>query len=332
METIGLCERRSVMNALTQGRELANELKRKLPPSREACDVLVQNIVSSYENALALLSLIGNSDSSQFSVNNLFESPISNEGSPSSEGSEQSSKKRKTLPRWSEQVRVCSGTGSVGQIDDGHSWRKYGQKDILGANHPRAYYRCTHRNTQGCLATKQVQRSDDDPSTYEIGYRGKHSCRQERVREKKEKRETEKERVIRQPPQQMVITSNEQSSSSCLKTENQELDSKLKHFPSFSFPSTPIESFSFPSTPIESEKVESPFFSEASNFMGTSYSPPFLSPATSESFFSLSPFGFQDSDSDIGEIASNPTPYVTSFTFGDLDFLENLDEFDNLTS
>lgn len=41
---------------------------------------------------------------------------------------------RKTSPRWTEQVRVCSGKGTG---DDGYSWRKYGQKDILGANFPR---------------------------------------------------------------------------------------------------------------------------------------------------------------------------------------------------
>ncbi|GER34332.1 WRKY transcription factor [Striga asiatica] len=38
------------------------------------------------------------------------------------------------------------------------------------------YYRCTHRNGQGCLATKQVQRSDEDPTVFEITYRRKHTC------------------------------------------------------------------------------------------------------------------------------------------------------------
>ena len=44
---------------------------------------------------------------------------------------------RKTLPRWTEQVRVTIGTVPEGPLDDGYSWRKYGQKDILGANFPR---------------------------------------------------------------------------------------------------------------------------------------------------------------------------------------------------
>lgn len=40
----------------------------------------------------------------------------------------------------------------------------------------RGYYRCSNRHGQGCLATKQVQRSDDDPTTFEITYRRKHTC------------------------------------------------------------------------------------------------------------------------------------------------------------
>lgn len=40
----------------------------------------------------------------------------------------------------------------------------------------RGYYRCTHRHTKGCAATKQVQRSDGDESIYQIMYRGEHTC------------------------------------------------------------------------------------------------------------------------------------------------------------
>lgn len=42
---------------------------------------------------------------------------------------------RKTMPRRREQVEVCLGT--EGNKEDGYSWRKYGQKDILGAKFPR---------------------------------------------------------------------------------------------------------------------------------------------------------------------------------------------------
>ncbi|RWW51803.1 hypothetical protein BHE74_00041834 [Ensete ventricosum] len=46
---------------------------------------------------------------------------------------EQMSKKRKKLPEWTREVLVSAGAGPV---DDGHSWRKYGQKGILGSKHP----------------------------------------------------------------------------------------------------------------------------------------------------------------------------------------------------
>uniref|UniRef100_A0A8R7P2W8 WRKY domain-containing protein n=2 Tax=Triticum urartu TaxID=4572 RepID=A0A8R7P2W8_TRIUA len=60
--------------------------------------------------------------------------------------------------------------------DDGYTWRKYGQKDILGSRYPRSYYRCTHKNYYGCDAKKKVQRLDDDPFIYEVTYCGDHSC------------------------------------------------------------------------------------------------------------------------------------------------------------
>ncbi|KAJ0259436.1 WRKY transcription factor 55 [Hirschfeldia incana] len=60
--------------------------------------------------------------------------------------------------------------------DDNHTWRKYGQKEILGSNFPRAYYRCTHQKLYNCPAKKQVQRLNDDPFTFRVTYRGSHTC------------------------------------------------------------------------------------------------------------------------------------------------------------
>ncbi|XP_021904235.1 WRKY transcription factor 55 isoform X2 [Carica papaya] len=60
--------------------------------------------------------------------------------------------------------------------DDNFSWRKYGQKEILGSRFPRAYYRCTHQKLYNCPAKKQVQRLDDDPYMFLVTYRGSHSC------------------------------------------------------------------------------------------------------------------------------------------------------------
>ncbi|GJR34104.1 probable WRKY transcription factor 70 [Tanacetum coccineum] len=60
--------------------------------------------------------------------------------------------------------------------DDGHAWRKYGQKEILNAKHKRSYYRCTYKFDQGCQATKQVQKIADKPPNYQITYFGNHTC------------------------------------------------------------------------------------------------------------------------------------------------------------
>lgn len=46
-------------------------------------------------------------------------------------------KKRKTTEKVKNQVRVSSAAGGDIPADDGHSWRKYGQKEILGAKYPR---------------------------------------------------------------------------------------------------------------------------------------------------------------------------------------------------
>nr|CAB3474641.1 unnamed protein product [Digitaria exilis] len=78
----------------------------------------------------------------------------------------------KRRARGSEAVKeVTSGT-----TVDGYIWRKYGQKDINGYEHPRLYYRCAHKQQQGCNATRRVQRTREHPAAYEIAYYGEHTC------------------------------------------------------------------------------------------------------------------------------------------------------------
>ncbi|CAO1944615.1 unnamed protein product [Urochloa humidicola] len=80
----------------------------------------------------------------------------------------------KRRARGAEAVKevVTSGT-----TVDGFIWRKYGQKEINGHKHPRLYYRCAHKQQQGCNATRRVQRTQDHPAAYEIAYYGEHTCR-----------------------------------------------------------------------------------------------------------------------------------------------------------
>ncbi|EPS66609.1 hypothetical protein M569_08169, partial [Genlisea aurea] len=85
--------------------------------------------------------------------------------------------RKRIQPVWREQVKIKTENGlEEGPSEDSYSWRKYGQKDILGAKYPRSYYRCTYRLMRHCWATKQVQRSDDDPTFFEVTYKGTHSC------------------------------------------------------------------------------------------------------------------------------------------------------------
>nr|XP_009407111.2 PREDICTED: WRKY transcription factor 55-like [Musa acuminata subsp. malaccensis] len=92
-----------------------------------------------------------------------------------------------SLPHRSPRTRMDDGTVTrrvpalrTGNMemppDDGYTWRKYGQKDILNSRFPRSYYRCTHRSYYGCEAKKKVQRLDDDPNTFEVIYCGTHTC------------------------------------------------------------------------------------------------------------------------------------------------------------
>ncbi|WOK97937.1 putative WRKY transcription factor 53 [Canna indica] len=132
---------------LNQAMELARQLQSHLD---HPCKALALEIVSSIEKSILFAQSGG----------------LGGDIGASPPSAAEMMKRRKMS-----QVRVSS----IGE-EDGYSWRKYGQKDILGANHPRAYYRCTHRHTRGCPATKQVQRSDDDPAVFEVTYHGAHTC------------------------------------------------------------------------------------------------------------------------------------------------------------
>lgn len=40
----------------------------------------------------------------------------------------------------------------------------------------RLYFRCTYKDEHGCLARRQVQRSEADPSVFLVTYFGDHTC------------------------------------------------------------------------------------------------------------------------------------------------------------
>ncbi|KAL6609781.1 hypothetical protein ACP70R_039750 [Stipagrostis hirtigluma subsp. patula] len=88
----------------------------------------------------------------------------------------------------SKRMRVSGGDRGIriekkGTMDDEFIWRKYGQKDIHGSKYPRLYFRCTYKDDRGCVAKRQVQQSDADPSVYLITYFGEHTCCRENADE-----------------------------------------------------------------------------------------------------------------------------------------------------
>nr|CAB3464925.1 unnamed protein product [Digitaria exilis] len=82
----------------------------------------------------------------------------------------------------SKRMRLGGGERATKQVEkkwtmeDGFLWRKYGQKDIHGSKYPRLYFRCSYKEDHGCMARRQVQQSEDDPSVYLINYFGEHTC------------------------------------------------------------------------------------------------------------------------------------------------------------
>ncbi|KAK8472022.1 hypothetical protein PHAVU_002G091100 [Phaseolus vulgaris] len=71
----------------------------------------------------------------------------------------------------SEQKLQSSSLNVDKPADDGHNWRKYGQKQVKGSEFPRSYYKCTHPH---CPVKKKVERSLEGHVTAII-YKGEHN-------------------------------------------------------------------------------------------------------------------------------------------------------------
>ncbi|KAL1337409.1 hypothetical protein HN51_032074 [Arachis hypogaea] len=200
---IGFSEKRErLMNKLVEGHKHATELKLLLqnqnqnPPATihhgggsSAEALLITKILRSFAETLSVLDSSSSSASFFLNENNsgsqlVIAADSTNNDLRSEEGSSESSKRfsssvpkdrrgtykrRKTEETWS---NVSPTT------EDNLAWRKYGQKDILNSKFPRSYYRCTRKHDQGCKATKQVQRIQDNPVLYQITYIGRHTCKE----------------------------------------------------------------------------------------------------------------------------------------------------------
>ncbi|GJV63394.1 probable WRKY transcription factor 41 [Tanacetum coccineum] len=165
---------------LTKGTEQCKKLliDLNLPASsNETEELSTHNIPNSDDEAVSRYA--GTLSRSEY-PRQLNGRPHSDDSDIKDSNQKDASRKKKScssnIVKWKQQVKVSLKIGLEVPPNDGHMWRKYGQKKILNAKYPREYYRCTYRNTHGCCATKQVQRSSDDPSIFEITYLGKHTC------------------------------------------------------------------------------------------------------------------------------------------------------------
>ncbi|XP_074263386.1 putative WRKY transcription factor 41 [Silene latifolia] len=194
MENVHVFDQRAqIISELLQGLESAKQLQNQITNKStiSLCNEddhepfkylsLIEKMMSTFDKTITIAQQINPINPNNhvdhlelpqnFSVSNPISQKSSLELPPS--------KRRKMMPRWTKTVQISPDkvfNGLEGPLDDGYSWRKYGQKGILGAKFPRGYYRCTHRYSKGCVASKQVQRSDVDLSIYQVMYRGEHTC------------------------------------------------------------------------------------------------------------------------------------------------------------
>lgn len=172
--------RGKVIDELRRGRELANQLKNILNESGDFDDIngsttpfaedLLKEVLTTFTNSLLFLNNNPTSEGSDMQLTKSEDSLESNCKSTSIVKERRGCyKRRKVSQTWEKE--------SDRPVEDGHQWRKYGQKKILHTDFPRNYYRCTHKHDQGCKATKQVQQIQEDPPLYKTTYYGHHTCR-----------------------------------------------------------------------------------------------------------------------------------------------------------
>ncbi|KAL3622036.1 hypothetical protein CASFOL_034232 [Castilleja foliolosa] len=163
-------KRGKVIMELLKGKQIATRLQTLLhePAAQDDDDglglaqQLALQILTSFTETLSELGSCSAASSQIAAVDK------SRKKAPASEVKERRGcyKRRKSLDSW---VTVSS------TMEDCYNWRKYGQKAIMSSTYPRCYFRCTHKY-EGCKATKQVQKTKENPIMYQITYFNQHTC------------------------------------------------------------------------------------------------------------------------------------------------------------
>ncbi|CAH8360498.1 unnamed protein product [Eruca vesicaria subsp. sativa] len=174
---------------LVQGREVATKLQQLVFHQHElgldSSGDLVAKILGSFNNAISTLDSLEPVSSSSLvtAVEGSQNASCDNDGKLEDSGDSRKRlgpvkgkrgcyKRKKRSETWTVESTV---------VEDEFSWRKYGQKEILNAKCPRSYFRCTHKFTQGCKATKQVQKLELESNMFNITYIGNHTCNTKEV-------------------------------------------------------------------------------------------------------------------------------------------------------
>ncbi|XP_009765461.1 putative WRKY transcription factor 70 [Nicotiana tabacum] len=179
-----LSDLKMLIKELNCGQEFTHKLRDVIKQSLVNGDMnmlaenLVGQIMGSFCKTLSILNTSNSNEDSQIPMVAVF--PCPKDGRTSPEDSTGSCKKSSAKDRigCNKKRKISAKTVKETSTlaDDGHVWRKYGQKQILDAPYPRHYYRCTNKFDQGCEAIKQVQRIQDNPPQFRTIYQGHHTC------------------------------------------------------------------------------------------------------------------------------------------------------------
>ncbi|CAK8537769.1 unnamed protein product [Lathyrus sativus] len=177
--------KRVIIKELVKGKKAATKLKFLLQneknPFGDASLLsykLASNVLRSFTEALSIVSQPGCDNFLTLLNSGENGSPVVIDAGIDPPSGDSAGRAVKKSSRGCYKRRKCGETWSIVSqtIVDNHSWRKYGQKRIMNFEYPRSYFRCAFKHEQGCLAIKQMQKTQDNPDMYQITYIGTHTC------------------------------------------------------------------------------------------------------------------------------------------------------------
>ncbi|CAN0846928.1 WRKY DNA-binding transcription factor 70 [Linum grandiflorum] len=176
-----LYRKKDAIDEILRGREFTCQLRQLLLSTKSSygAEDLVAKILTSFTHTLSILKT-NNVEYSADEVSQCLDAPKSEISSGDSTSYDKSSSTKDDRRGCYKRRKTISDTlvkETETLVDDGHGWRKYGQKTILKSEFPRHYYRCTHKHDQKCKATKQVQMIQSHPKPiYRTTYNYHHTC------------------------------------------------------------------------------------------------------------------------------------------------------------